>query len=288
MNPEKSLLDEYAIEASDLLDEAEDALLKIDKNPDIKKIYDMVFRSFHSLKGSSGMIGYDKLQRHLHLLEDFLQKSKNNFEHFKSSADYYLSGIDAARKILNGESVDFAYEVYSDKNNKKIDVSTLKSKKILYLSNSKIKPLGESILGLEKDLDFLLRFLSTEDLGTDNLKNQDYDVLVSDLKIEFFKQLIPQNKLKYPVVLIVDEVDSAEQSQNVFQILKKGDEKLRIFLTIQNALISRKNIELFDKAKGILMYMYSDLDEYLIEKKKLDTQKVLSTEIREFIKDFSR
>ena len=86
----------------------------------------------------------------------------------------------------------------------------------------------------------------------------------------------------------MDEVDSAEQSQNVFQILKKGDEKLRIFLTIQNALISRKNIELFDKAKGILMYMYSDLDEYLIEKKKLDTQKVLSTEIREFIKDFSR
>ena len=94
MSLDKGLLDEFALEATELLDEAEDALLKIDHDQDIKKIYNLVFRTFHSLKGSSGMMGFKELQRHLHLLEDYLQKSKNDFAHFKASADYYLKGVD--------------------------------------------------------------------------------------------------------------------------------------------------------------------------------------------------
>lgn len=289
MSLDKGILDEFSLEANELLDEAEDALLKIGQEENVKKIYDMVFRAFHSLKGSSGMLGFEELQRHMHLIEDYLQKSKADEDLFKSSVDYYLSGIDAARKILKGEVIQFVYEVYKEKKSAATDeVLKIKRKKILYLSNSTIKPLGQDILGFENALDFSLKFSNTEELKNQNLANEDYDVLITDLDLALLKSMMPSNKTKYPIVLIVDQVDPSSNLENIYQLLKKVDEKKRIDLTLRNALEARSGVDLFDRAKGLLMYMYSDLEEYLISKNKLDVQKTLNNEIRSFIKTYTR
>lgn len=290
MSLDQGLLDEFAIEANELLDEAEEALLKVDHEADIKKMYDLVFRTFHSLKGSSGMVGFDELQRHLHLLEDYLQKSKGDFDHFRASADYYLKGVDAARKILGGETVQFVYEVMGPK---KTALATdapveVKKKKIIYLSNSRIKPLGEEILGFEGLLHFYLKFSSVDELENQNLFNEEYDVLISDLSLSSLSSIISPKKSKYPLILIVDEIIEEKSTQKIFQLMKKSDERLRIQLALESALDARMNIDLFEKAKGLVMYMYSDLEEYLIEKNKVDIQKVLSAEIRSFVKNYSR
>jgi len=286
MSIDNGLLEEFSIEASELLDEAEGALLKIGQEQDVKKIYDLVFRAFHSLKGSSGMLGFDELQRHMHLVEDYLQKSKGNLDLFKSSVDYYLTGIDAARKILKGEIVQFVYEVYKDKASP--EVVNLKRKKILYMSDSKLKPLGKEILEHEKTLGFVLKFLSQEELKDENLANEDYDVLVSDCEFDVLKKMIPAKKLKYPTILIVDQIASDFSIQNVFQVLKNSDETIRIGLALQSAFEARLSIELYEKAKGLLMYMYSDLEEYLISKNQQETQEKLSAEVRNFIVSYTR
>ncbi len=286
MSIDSGILEEFAIEAGELLDEAEEALLKIDKEQDLKKIYDLVFRAFHSLKGSAGMLGFEELQRHMHLLEDYLQKSKEAASHFKSSVDYYLSGIDAARRILKGEVVQFIYEVYKDK--KTPDVVNLQRKKILYLSDSKVKPLGQEIASLEQSLGFSMTFSSREDLKDENRASEEYDILISDFSIDILKAMIPARKLKYPIILIIDQIDPDFVVKNVFQVLKKSDEKTRVYLTIKNALEAHLNLELFDKAKGLLMYMYGGLEEYLVCKNELDTQSKLSAEIRSFIVNYTR
>jgi chemotaxis protein histidine kinase CheA len=286
MDFDTSILGEYAIEANELLDDAEQALLDIDKNPDVQNIYNLVFRAFHSLKGSAGMLGFDELQRHLHLLEDYLQKSKSNLDQFKASLDYYLSGIDAARKILNGEVVQFTYQNHAPS---RANAESAKSiKKILYVSNSKMKLLADEILANEHDLDFMLYFKSVSELTDNSLEAEQYDILISDLSFVDLKTLIPAKKLKYPLILVVENIMPELKFENIFQVLTKPDEKIRIRLILQSALEARKNIELFEKAKRLLMYMYSDLEEYLIEKKKLDTQAVLNSELRSFIKEYSR
>lgn len=288
MGLEQGILDDFAVEAHELLDEAEDALLKIEKTEDLKPIYDMVFRAFHSLKGSSGMVGLDDLQRHLHLLEDYLQKSKNDLKRFKESTDYYLKGIDASRKILNGELVQFTYDVQATTPVVKEAVLDLKKKKLLYLSNSDKKPLGEEILSLENALGFSMRFLTTLDLANKDLSKEEYVVLVSDLSIDVLNNLIPANKKKYPLLLISEESVPVVSLTDVFLVLNKSDDKTRVHLFLQNALEKYIALELYDKAKALLMYMYSDLEDYLIEKDKVDIQKTLNIEIQNFIKDYKR
>ena len=282
MSIDKGILEDFAIEANELLDEAEDGLLKLNQQQDLKKIYDLVFRGFHSLKGSSGMIGFNDLQRHLHLLEDYLQKSKGDLEHFKNSADYYLLGIDAARKILSGETIKFTYEVYGSKKDEK---TNLKNKKIIYISQTKIKPLGEVLLSLVTTFNFLLKIIDFTDLEEGQLLKEDYDILVSDFSLDIVKKIIPKKNEKKPLILIVDEISFDVHEPSVFQLLKKTDDKIRIVFTIRNAFADADNTLMLEKAKSLMMYMYSDLEEYLIEKNKLEIQKSLSIEIREFIKN---
>lgn len=234
------------------------------------------------------MMGLDTLQRHLHLLEDFLQKSKGDFKHFKNSTDYYLRGIDSARKILNGEVVSFVYEVYSEKASNEVEIEKARRKKVIYLSSSKVVPLGTEILSLESDLGFILKIISDDSYQDDILSNESFDVIVSNMNLDQLKKIIPTNKLKTPLIHIVDNLETSQLDPQIYQILNQTtDNKKRIYYALRSAFKASDGIELFDRAKGLLMYMYSDLEEYLISKNKNEIQKTLNYEIKNFIKMYS-
>lgn len=102
---------EFKTEAMELLDQAEDSLLKIDKGASYKANYDSIFRAFHSLKGGAGMLGLDELMKHMHHLEDHFQQCKNDDVLPKNRVSYFLSGIDASRSLLNNQSIQFTYQL---------------------------------------------------------------------------------------------------------------------------------------------------------------------------------
>ncbi len=288
MEIDKGILEEFSIEARELLDEAEDALLLIDKNgEDLKNIYDKVFRAFHSLKGSSGMIGFDELQRHLHLLEDYLQKSKSDLNLFKSSTDYYLKGIDAAKKILDGEVVQFVYEVYSSAGNQKREIQLLKKKKILFLSDSVTSSLSEKVYHFQERYDYVLKMMTIGELGDKGLANEEYSVLFSDISIDKLRKLIPEKKIKLPLLYLIENIPSVLDPL-VFQYVKLSDETARIESLIKCSLKISDYLDMFEKSKGIMMYMFSDLEEYLLKTNKVEIQKTLSSEIKHFIKTYSK
>ncbi|EQC51935.1 response regulator transcription factor [Bacteriovorax sp. DB6_IX] len=99
------LKENFMLEATELLDEAEDALLAYDNGADFQDSYNKVFRSFHSLKGASGMFGLDELQEHMHKLESLLDKVKDEFP--DGSVDYFLAGIDQARRYFTEDKIEF-------------------------------------------------------------------------------------------------------------------------------------------------------------------------------------
>jgi two-component system chemotaxis sensor kinase CheA len=57
-------------EATDHLDDLESALLALEESPDSAELVQGVFRTVHTLKGSSAMFGFDNLARLAHMLED--------------------------------------------------------------------------------------------------------------------------------------------------------------------------------------------------------------------------
>lgn len=105
-------IEEFKTEARELLDVAESSLLDLDKGSDFKKTYDATFRSFHNLKGASGMMEMLALQAHTHELENVLMPFKDQPSMGKNYVSYFLNGIDAARVLLDGGSIEFDYKSY--------------------------------------------------------------------------------------------------------------------------------------------------------------------------------
>lgn len=104
-------LEEFKAEAMDLLDTAEKSLLEIDGGAPFKTTFDSVFRSLHNLKGASGMMELLELQSHVHELETIFMSFKEKPSIPKDYVNLFLRGIDAAKTILNGQSVKFDFSV---------------------------------------------------------------------------------------------------------------------------------------------------------------------------------
>lgn len=107
-------ISEFKIEAEELLDQAEQSLLDIDKGGSFQKGYDAIFRAFHSVKGAAGMLNWGNLQHHMHQLETHFQSCKSETTLSKQRVTYFLNGVDGCRKILDGNEIIFIYELPGD------------------------------------------------------------------------------------------------------------------------------------------------------------------------------
>lgn len=102
--------DEFMLEALEILEEAEEHLLELDKGDDVfVEHYNAVFRAMHSLKGAAGMFGIIDLQDHMHTIETQFEKFKNIGSIQQGEIDYFLSAVDEAKSLLNGDGGFFTF-----------------------------------------------------------------------------------------------------------------------------------------------------------------------------------
>jgi two-component system chemotaxis sensor kinase CheA len=67
----------FLIECGELLQAMEDALLQLENAPDDEETINALFRSAHTIKGSSGIVGFENIER-------FTHKAENVLEHVRS------------------------------------------------------------------------------------------------------------------------------------------------------------------------------------------------------------
>jgi len=92
-------------EASDLLEEANESILQAEAESDLE-LFNAVFRSIHTIKGSAGGFGFDHMSAFAHHLETLLDKLRNGELTIDGDiTDLLLRGVDALF-----EMVDFARE----------------------------------------------------------------------------------------------------------------------------------------------------------------------------------
>ncbi len=108
------MLQEFKLEAMEMFEDAEDGLLNIDKGEDFASNYNSIFRAFHSSKGAAGMFGLDELQEHMHNLESLFARTKEIGTITNEQIDYFLAGIDSAKKIIDNEPYEFTPVEESD------------------------------------------------------------------------------------------------------------------------------------------------------------------------------
>lgn len=73
----KAIKQTFISESTDLLETMEEALLKLEKNPEDGDIINTLFRSVHTIKGSSGMVGFEDIEKFTHTFENVLTQVRN-------------------------------------------------------------------------------------------------------------------------------------------------------------------------------------------------------------------
>ncbi|MBN1942052.1 MAG: chemotaxis protein CheA [Phycisphaerae bacterium] len=95
------LLAEYIVESLDHISNAEGALLELESNPNDRDQIDVVFRAYHTIKGTSGFLGFDRIQKLAHLAENMLDRAREGKIQIRGGyADLCLRSCDSLRTML--------------------------------------------------------------------------------------------------------------------------------------------------------------------------------------------
>ena len=97
-------------EAVDYIQELEESLLELEKNPEDKPLIEKVFRAMHSLKGGGAMFGFSKiseLTHHLETIYDLIRNGKAVLT--EEILSITLKSIDVL-KLLTGTEEENAYQ----------------------------------------------------------------------------------------------------------------------------------------------------------------------------------
>lgn len=111
---EADIIRDFITESRENLISAEEALLKLESNPEDKESINKVFRCFHTIKGTSSFVGLNYISEFSHLAENLLVKIRDGKINFNSYyADLSLKSIDVLKELI-------------DKTEKKLDDSNYK------------------------------------------------------------------------------------------------------------------------------------------------------------------
>ncbi len=95
------MLGEFVTECTDLVDAAESALLDLEKNPNDDELINTIFRSFHTVKGTSAFMGFDPISDFTHSVETLLSMVREDELPFDmAAADITLESVDMLKKML--------------------------------------------------------------------------------------------------------------------------------------------------------------------------------------------
>ncbi len=121
MEEMEEIIQDFLVEAEELLEELDEDLVKLEGSGDDQELLNKIFRAFHTIKGSSSFLGFEKLTHLTHRLEDVLNKLRK-FEIKLNSEmmDAILSSVDKAKSIIdiikegvNPEGVDVEENILS-------------------------------------------------------------------------------------------------------------------------------------------------------------------------------
>ena len=102
-DPEMSeIFESFVVETKETLEKLDLDLIQLEGSPDNADLLNEIFRSFHTVKGTSGFLGLVKMQALTHRLEDILNKLRKGEALLNSQImDGILDGYDSLGELLD-------------------------------------------------------------------------------------------------------------------------------------------------------------------------------------------
>lgn len=97
----REILDEFLVEASEILESLDQDLVDLENNPDDKELLNKIFRGMHTLKGGAGFLNLTPIVEIAHRIEDIFNKLRNDELNLTPEImDVILEGIDQLKSAL--------------------------------------------------------------------------------------------------------------------------------------------------------------------------------------------
>lgn len=97
----QDLLQDFLVEAEDLLSGVDNKLVELERNPEDRALLNEIFRGFHTIKGGAGFLGAQELVTLCHLTENLFDKLRNGELHLSAALmDVILEATAAVREMF--------------------------------------------------------------------------------------------------------------------------------------------------------------------------------------------
>jgi two-component system chemotaxis sensor kinase CheA len=158
----REIFEEYVVEAKEHLENLEQKLLELEKNPKDKELINSAFRSMHTIKGGAGFLGLNVIVETAHLAEEVLGKLRSEeLELTPEINDLLLKSVDFLKHAL---------ECYLRNEECSLDQGLCENLKAIS-AGGKVQPKKE-----EKSIEELL-----EEFGLSHLKGKPVEDILEEL-----------------------------------------------------------------------------------------------------------
>ncbi len=108
----KEIVDSFLVETKEILEKLDFDLLELEKKPEDADLINQIFRSFHTIKGTSGFLGLEKLPHVTHKCEDILNKlRKGEIKLSPAIMDGIILAFDIIKELVKRIEIDKNEEV---------------------------------------------------------------------------------------------------------------------------------------------------------------------------------
>jgi two-component system, chemotaxis family, sensor kinase CheA len=108
----KEILDSFLVETKEILEKLDIDLVEMENRPDDTELLNQVFRSFHTIKGTSGFLGLNKLTLITHRCEDILNKLRKKESKINTSVmDAVLNSFDKIKELVSSVEFNFNEDI---------------------------------------------------------------------------------------------------------------------------------------------------------------------------------
>jgi two-component system chemotaxis sensor kinase CheA len=97
----KEIVDSFIVETDEILEELDHDLVQLESKPEDDDLLNKIFRAFHTIKGTSGFLGLERLTKVTHRCEDILNKLRKGEAKLSTDLmDVILLAFDKIKELI--------------------------------------------------------------------------------------------------------------------------------------------------------------------------------------------
>ena len=103
MDDDAEIIAEFLVESHENLDQLDRDLVELEQHPGSRELLSSIFRTIHTIKGTSGFLAFGRLEKLTHVGETLLSKLRDGeYAMNEPIAEALLRMVDTVRVLLDG------------------------------------------------------------------------------------------------------------------------------------------------------------------------------------------